>query len=107
MHAAVVIMMSVGNDHAGDVVVVLRFDPVIDVIKGNVKCTLAGRRLLGLGQYLWYIFNVAGQLVSIPERNEQPDKTSDDQDFVRKIYSGTSPPTGSMMCCIGVPPHIT
>lgn len=107
MHAAVVIMMSIRNDHAGDVVVVLRFDPVIDAIKRNVKSALAGRRLLGFGQYLRDILNVAGQLVSVPERNEQSDKTSDDQDFIREDYSGTSPPTGTMMCCIGVPPHIT
>ena len=83
VHATVVVaVVPVRDDHAGDIVGVLRLDSIVHAvvvhIEGRLLCARLDRILVEPG----YKVDAARQIVSVPERNDQPDKTDDDQNPV-------------------------
>jgi len=82
MHAAVVVVVTVRNNYPGDVVGVLGFHAILDVVEENVESFLARRRLCRLVGEFRHVVDVSRQLVSIPERHEQPDEAGDNKDAV-------------------------
>ena len=91
VHAAVAFMVSVGNDHAREIVGVLGLDQVLDVIDGCVKRFFPRHRLFGLVRDLAYILNIPGQVVSVPERHQQPQKTCCNEDVIKSHRSVQDP----------------
>ena len=86
VHAAVVVMMTVRHDHASDVVVVFWFDSISYVIERDVECGLLCRRLTGFFANPVNVVDVAWQIVAIPERNDQPGKTGNDQEIICALH---------------------
>ncbi len=70
VHATVIVVMTVRDNHPDDVVLVLRLDPVLNVLKRDIKWTLARRRLCRLVHNFGHIVDILGQIVPVPERNE-------------------------------------
>ena len=75
---ATVIMMSKGNDRAIEIVVVLGFNPLRYILVVRVERRFAGCCLHRFVENLRHVFNISWQIVSIPERHEQPNKTRSD-----------------------------
>ena len=81
MHTTVVVVMAVRNNHADDVVLELRRNMILHAFIGNIERTLARsllRRFIGdLGD----VIDVAGQVVPVPERHQQPDETGNNNNI--------------------------
>ena len=75
MHATVVVVMSVRNDNANNVVLKLWCHVVANTFVGQLERVLACALLHRLVGDLRQEFDVAGQIVPVPERHQQPDET--------------------------------
>ena len=91
VHAAVALVMTVGNDHSGQVVSVFGFYSILDVVNDDSEWALIRRHLLGFFGDLGHILDIARQIVSVPERNEQPYETRCDKDVVKSHQSVQGP----------------
>ncbi len=74
VHAAISLMMPVGNDHAVQLVFKLRFDDVFDTVVNRLERLLAGRFLFWLTRQCRYQLDISRQIVPIPERHDEPNQ---------------------------------
>ena len=70
MHATVAIVMPKRHDHAVQVVVVLRLNEILDIVVYGRERILPGCRLPRLIGQRWQCFDIAWQIVTMPERHE-------------------------------------
>ena len=87
MQAALIVMMTIRDDHAGEFVGKLGFNKVLDRLIRHLERLFAGPGLLRLVGDIGYVVDARRQIVTIPERYEQPDEAHCDQDVVQSHES--------------------
>lgn len=68
VHATVVVVMTVRDNHANYVVLVLWRDVILNVLVDDIEGALSGRYLCRLFCNLGHKIDVPGQIVPVPER---------------------------------------
>ena len=73
MHTAVSVVVTVGHNHAVQIVFVLRLHPIFNTLVGDRKGLLASFFLYGFGFDLRCEIDVSGNLIPVPERDDEPE----------------------------------